>query len=139
MTNGSFAPLHHVAVTVTDLDRSREWYNALFGAEAVVDTPVPAVEGHHKGYTHVVYALPGGALFGIHSHDSTEAGRFSEFRAGLDHVSFGAADRAEVERWAARLDELGIPHGGVLDDDLGHGVSFRDPDGIALEFWAPRG
>ena len=32
---------------------------------------------------------------------------------------------------------LGIQHGGVVDAHYGSGVSFRDPDGIALEFFAP--
>ena len=36
-----------------------------------------------------------------------------------------------------RLDELGIEHGGIKDAAYGSGVSFRDPDGIALEFFAP--
>jgi len=39
---------------------------------------------------------------------------------------------------AARLDGLAVKHSGIADDALGHGLSFRDPDGIALEFWAPR-
>jgi hypothetical protein len=43
-----------------------------------------------------------------------------------------------LERLAAHLGELGIQHGSIADDDLGHGLSFRDPDNIALEFWAPR-
>ena len=38
-----------------------------------------------------------------------------------------------------RLDELGIAHGGIKDATYGSGVSFRDPDGIALEFFAPPG
>ena len=36
-----------------------------------------------------------------------------------------------------RLDELGVEHGGIKDAAYGSGVSFRDPDGIALEFFAP--
>jgi hypothetical protein len=36
-----------------------------------------------------------------------------------------------------RLNELGIPHGGIVDAGYGSGLSFRDPDGIALEFFAP--
>ena len=35
------------------------------------------------------------------------------------------------------MDELGIAHGGIKDAHYGSGVSFRDPDGIALEFFAP--
>ena len=40
-------------------------------------------------------------------------------------------------QWASRLDQLGIEHGGIKDASYGSGVSFRDPDGIALEFFAP--
>jgi glyoxylase I family protein len=39
----------------------------------------------------------------------------------------------------SRLDELGIEHGEIKDRGYGSGVSFRDPDGIALEFFAPPG
>jgi hypothetical protein len=46
-------------------------------------------------------------------------------------------NRDELRRWAARLDELGIVHGGIKAAHYGSGVSFRDPDGIALEFFAP--
>ena len=56
---------------------------------------------------------------------------------GLDHVAFACADRADLETWAGRLDELGIAHGGVVDAHYGSGLSFRDPDDIALEFFAP--
>ena len=31
--------------------------------------------------------------------------RFDEHRAGLDHVSFGCADRAELEGWKTQMDE----------------------------------
>ena len=48
-----------------------------------------------------------------------------------------APTASELEKWALRLDELGIAHGGIKDAAYGSGVSFRDPDGIALEFFAP--
>jgi glyoxylase I family protein len=32
---------------------------------------------------------------------------------------------------------LGIAHGQIKDASYGSGLSFRDPDGIALEFFAP--
>jgi glyoxylase I family protein len=82
--------------------------------------------------------LGNNTLFGLHQH-KTPAGSegFSEYRVGLDHVSFGCANRGELEQWARRLDELAIQHGGIKDATYGSGVSFRDPDGIALEFFAP--
>ena len=30
-----------------------------------------------------------------------------------------------------------VDHGGIVDASYGSGVSFRDPDNIALEFFAP--
>ena len=44
---------------------------------------------------------------------------------------------SELVDWAAKLEALGITHGGVVDAPYGSGLSFRDPDGIALEFFAP--
>src|ERR1039457_3319144 len=57
----------------------------------------------------------------------------------LTTVAFGCADRAELEQWETRLNSLGIAHGGVIDAHYGSGLSFRDPDNIALEFFAPPG
>lgn len=55
----------------------------------------------------------------------------------VGHVAFGCAERADLGAWQARLEALGIDHGGIVDADYGSGLSFRDPDGIALEFFAP--
>ena len=128
----TFPPLAHVAVTVTDLARSTRWYQALLGSEPVLDEDEAAGTYHHT-----VFALPSGQLIGLHAHAGGSEGTFDERRPGLDHVGFGCADRAELQRWAARLDELGVSHGGIYDAPYGSGVSFRDPDGIALEFFAP--
>jgi glyoxylase I family protein len=128
-----FPAISHVAVTVTDLARSTAWYAALFGSDPVLD------EDEAKGaYHHTVFLLAGGNLFGLHTHTHAQApGSFDEAHTGLDHVAFGCADRAELETWVARLTELGIANSGVDDQHYGSGVSFRDPDGIALEFFAP--
>ena len=48
-----------------------------------------------------------------------------------------AALRGYTPATVARLDELGVTHGGIVDAPYGSGLSFRDPDGIALEFFAP--
>jgi glyoxylase I family protein len=128
---GTFPGIAHVAVTVTDLSVSGPWYARLFGAEAVLDEDTGP-------FRHVVFALPGGTLFGLHGFpDGDRSGVFDPRRAGLDHVAFGCADRAELQRWQARLDELAIRHGGIRDAHYGSGLAFQDPDGVALEFFAP--
>ncbi len=130
----AFPPLTHVALTVKDLSVSVPWYEALLGAQPVLD------EDTDPDMHHTVYLLGGGTLIGLHQHGTPAPDeRFSEHRVGLDHLAFGCANRAELERWAQRLDELGVEHGGIKDASYGSGVSFRDPDGIALEFFAPPG
>ena len=127
-----FPPIAHVALTVRDLSVSVPWYEALLNAKPVLD------EDTDPDFHHTVYLLGNGTLFGLHQHGTpAPEGSFSEHRVGLDHVAFGCADRADLEKWARRLDELGIAHGGIKDASYGSGLAFRDPDGIALEFFAP--
>jgi len=127
-----FPPIAHVAVTVTDLERSTRWYSELLAAEPVLDEDEQA-----GGFHHTVFALSGGQLLGLHTHPRGTGDRFEEYRTGLDHLAFACRDRSELESWTARLDELGIAHGAIKDAHYGSGLSFRDPDGIALEFFAP--
>ena len=124
-----FPSITHVAVTVSDLEVSVPWYDALFGARAVLDEDTGP-------FRHVVYAL-GDTLFGLHEFPDPAGGEFDERRVGMDHVAFGVADRDELVEWVSRLEDLGVEHGGVVDAGYGSGLSFRDPDGIALELFAP--
>jgi len=126
----SFPTLAHVALTVTDLSRSVPWYQRLIGADPVLDEDTGP-------FRHVVFAV-GGTLLGLHQFpEGVTGGPFDERRVGLDHVAFACASRAELETWRTRLDELGLPHGDIVDAAYGSGLSFRDPDNIALEFFAP--
>ena len=130
----TFPPLTHVALTVRDLSVSVPWYYVpVFDENPVLD------EDTDPNFHHTVYML-GNTLIGLHQHaQSAPEENFSEFRVGLDHVAFGCSDRGELENWVHKLDDLGIEHGGIKDAAYGSGVSFRDPDGIALEFFAPPG
>jgi catechol-2,3-dioxygenase len=127
-----FPAITHVALTVTDLGRSKPWYQQLFGSDPVLD--------EDTGPFHHVVWLMGGTLVGIHQHTKLESDEpFSELRPGLDHLAFMCANRGELEAWEQRLNELGIANGGIVEAHYGSGLSFRDPDNIALEFFAPPG
>jgi glyoxylase I family protein len=128
------APIVHVALTVSDLDRSVEWYTALFGeppahrGELLRDTP------HH--YALAVWRVPN---LGLHHHlGRSEDLSFSERRPGLDHLAFDCDSVDELRSWADHLDRLGIERGDILEEPYGYGLAFRDPDNIALEFFARR-
>jgi len=129
-----FPGITHVALTVTDLDRSVPWYQALFGADPVLDQDVGP-------FRHVAWGIDNNTLVSLHGFKkgTDPKDRFSEFRVGMDHLSFGVPTRQEVENWGKKLDDLGIAHGDIVDADYGSGLSFRDPDNNALEFFAPPG
>ncbi len=124
-----FPTISHVAMTVSDLDRSVPWYQQLFDADPVVDEDTGP-------FRHVVWSV-GSTLVGLHQFPDGRSEKFDERRVGLDHLSFACAGRTELERWQARLDTLHVAHGGIVDAGYGSGLSFRDPDNIALEFFAP--
>jgi catechol 2,3-dioxygenase-like lactoylglutathione lyase family enzyme len=123
----AFPPITHIALTVQDLERSIVWYSELFGAD-------PVVEDRHDEFRFAVWLEPS---IGIHQFDEPSGVGFDERFSGLDHVAFDCADRTELEVWAERLTALGIEHGEINDAWYGSGLAFRDPDGIALEFFAP--
>jgi catechol 2,3-dioxygenase-like lactoylglutathione lyase family enzyme len=130
MPDTTFPGIGHVALTVSDLQRSVTWYRRLFDAEPVLDEDTGP-------YHHVVWML-GGTLLGLHQHARAASTEPADgLRPGLDHVAFNCSDRDALENWAERLDELGIPHGPIVDAPYGSGLSFRDPDNIPLEFFAP--
>ena len=70
------------------------------------------------------------------AHDGTVTGIFDERTVGLDHVAFIVRDQATLEAWTRHLDELGVPHSRIKDEQGGPLLTFRDPDNIQLELHA---
>lgn len=134
--------LSHVRITVSNIARSRAFYEEVFGFEVAAQSPGDpgdAAVRHDPDrlYGGVVYQV-GGMLFGLRPVAS-EKDRFDSERVGLDHVSFTVADRAALEAAAEELGRREIPHGEVRDlADFGMAIlSVQDPDGINLELAAP--
>ncbi len=126
----SFPAFTHYALTVSDLQRSIEWYERLF------ESP-PAAVMEEDGFRAAIWFEP---MFAIHEYQhQIEGDVFDEFRIGLDHIAFGCTSRGDLESWPARLDSLGIEHGEIVDRSYGSGLGFRDPDNIQLEFFLAMG
>jgi glyoxylase I family protein len=128
----------HVRLTVTDIARSRAFYEQVFGMPIALEVPEGADEATREQLSFlfggVIYRV-GAALFGL--RPAAPAGdRFDENRVGLDHLAFLVDGVADLENIARSLDELGIAHAGVKDIGLAHILEFRDPDNIALELYA---
>jgi uncharacterized protein (TIGR00725 family) len=123
--------VHHVTLTVTDVEASSRWYQELLGPASLVPRSAP-------GWRRIRMQWPGGLVIGVTEHEGTPiTDRFDHRRTGLDHVGLACSGEAQVRRWAERLDQMGAARGPVEDVPYGWAVTGRDPDNIPVEFFAP--
>ena len=133
--------VHHLRLTVTDVQRSREFYTGLLGFGVAVESPPPgdpaAAEAFRVLFGGVVM-IRGNLLMGLRPM-APAADHFDPDRVGLDHLSFGVPSREDLEQAARLFDEHGVTHGAITRlPSFGIDVlSFEDPDGIQLELTAP--
>jgi glyoxylase I family protein len=135
--------IHHLRLTVTDVQRSREFYTGLLGFQVAAESPPPDDPSAHEVFKILfggVVLIRGNLLMGL--RPMAPAGdRFDPDRVGLDHLSFGVPGRADLERAAQLMDEQGVPHGEItrlaaFGIDV---LPFEDPDGVQLELTAAAG
>jgi catechol 2,3-dioxygenase-like lactoylglutathione lyase family enzyme len=129
----------HVRLTVTDIQRSRAFYDSIFGLPVAYELSDDADEETKAAlsflYGGVIYSF-GDSLFGLRPVAPGED-RFDENRVGLDHLSFAVADPSELHLAIDLLEAQNVPHSGIKDIGAGLILEFRDPDGIALELTSP--
>jgi catechol 2,3-dioxygenase-like lactoylglutathione lyase family enzyme len=126
---------HHVSAVVSDVESSATWYQRVLGLQRL-----PATFPHHgegpwdRAGAALLLDSATGVMIELHAPADGDGG---PVRGALDHLAFGVADRATLDRWAAWLDTLAVSHGGVVDrtDPTDYAtLEFRGPDGVALEF-----
>jgi len=133
--------IHHLRLTVTDVQRSREFYTSLLGFQVAVESPPPDDPSAAEVFSILfggVVMIRGNVLMGL--RPMAPAGdRFDPDRVGLDHLSFSVPAREDLERATQLLDAHGVPHGAItrLPGFAIDVLPFEDPDGIQLELTAP--
>ena len=91
--------LHHLSLTVRDVESSTAWYERVLGL-----TRAFAHADDVQGWTKVQLIHPAsGMRLSFTQHKANRGDAFSELRTGMDHLAFRVADRAELEAWAAHL------------------------------------
>ncbi len=125
-------PVHHLRLTVTDVDCARQFYIGVLGFRVAMEIP-PGV-----------LLTNGSVLLGLGPAPEldrrTKSDRFDENRVGLDHLSFSVASREDLERAVTFLDARGVLHGEIKDLGPSFGIyvlMIRDPDNVQLELSAP--
>jgi catechol 2,3-dioxygenase-like lactoylglutathione lyase family enzyme len=120
--------VHHVKLPVSDVARSRDWYTSVLGFEVDIEF---VEDGVVMG---IALTDPAHTTRLAIRHDPARAKAMS----GFDALALLVPARADVERWRARLDELGVDHGGVVTGHRGGSVlvGLHDPDGIEIRLYA---
>jgi catechol 2,3-dioxygenase-like lactoylglutathione lyase family enzyme len=120
------AGIHHLKLPVTDLTRSREWYQSRLGyqveAEFVEQGRLMGVALRHpRGGPRLALRL--------------DPGR-ARAAAGFDYFSIGVPDREAMDELATRLTALGEEHAGVHWASIGWILPYlHDPDGHEIRFY----
>jgi glyoxylase I family protein len=141
MPNPTRPNLHHIAITVTDLDASIAWYERVFGITFRLEVP------HLGGTGKILMDDSREMVVALHRHDANEGEIFSETRTGLDHIGLGVPGRADLEVWQTHLDAQGVrrspmanqpcTQSPIEDHHFGSILVFRDPDNVQIEMFAP--
>lgn len=123
----TLGPIHHIALRVSDLQRSIRFYGHLFGFQQIVTL---------AGLT----LLSNGTLIlGLIDHVLTHDDCVVEPMIGLDHLSFSVNSRTDLELALVQLDRYAVPHGPIEDrgrDLRMYVLALHDPDNIRLELIA---
>jgi glyoxylase I family protein len=128
----------HIRLTVTDIVRSRRFYESVFNWPINLEVPSDADDATRERLAF----LFGGVVYNVGecrvALRPASDDRFDEDRTGLDHIAFRVGSKAELDAAAEHLDSLGVAHEPVKDIGVMYILEFRDPDNIALEITAPK-
>src|SRR6516162_4228266 len=107
--------IHHLRLTVTDVQRSREFYTSLLGFQVAVESPPPGDPAAEETFSILfggVVMVRGHLIMGL--RPMAPAGdRFDPDRVGLDHLSFSVASRGDLDQAIRLFDERGVTHGQI--------------------------
>jgi catechol 2,3-dioxygenase-like lactoylglutathione lyase family enzyme len=121
--------IHHVKIPVSNLARSRAWYEQVFGFDIEVEF-TDEDDGVVRGVAGTIPGL-GGTRFALRENADT-----AQRLAGFDPIAFAVPDRAAIDQWVAHIEAEGIQHSPLSRATMGWIVSFRDPDGLELRLYS---
>jgi catechol 2,3-dioxygenase-like lactoylglutathione lyase family enzyme len=123
--------ISHASLSVTDLDRSMQWYTDVLGWAKLYD-------GEAEGDRFAFGFIGSSVGLALRQPAGGSGDTFTADRTGLDHLALAVGSRADLEAWEKKFDENGVVYTPTMDEAYGHVLNFKDPDNIALEVFAPQ-
>ena len=126
--------LHHVEINISDLQKSRQFYEYLL--------PTLGYELYQEWSKGFSYKYGETYIVFVQTEEKYLETPYHRGQVGLNHLAFHAQSRKQVDDMTAMLEEQGIP---ILYKDRHpyaggenyYAVFFEDPDRIKLEIVAP--
>ncbi len=120
---------HHVALIVSDYQKSKTFYTQLLGAEIIAETYREARQSYKLDLR-----FADGSQIELFSFPVTPPRFTSPETCGLRHLAFRVES---IEQAVEFLEKNAIAHEGIRIDDLTgkRFTFFRDPDDLPLEFY----
>lgn len=119
-----------VTLSVTNLERSVDWYRLVFGLEVLMSNADTCAIADEDRFVYLVE--PSTLLVvGLQQCDANDHQRFAPTANGLFHVAV-AAGEGGLASCLAHFDQLGIDYRGPTPWKTGRAAEITDPDGIAL-------
>lgn len=118
--------VRQLKIWVTDLARSRDWYEAVFGLEHVL-----SFEDRDGVIRGMAFQVPG-APFELALRKDVE---LAAALRGTAPFALSTT-RESLDAWVDHLDYLNIAHDPIHQASRGYSLGFRDPDGLQLWVFA---
>jgi catechol 2,3-dioxygenase-like lactoylglutathione lyase family enzyme len=115
--------VHHVALLCTNVERTILFY------QDVLEFPLTDVfeNRDYKGSTHFFFDIGHGNALAFFDFPGLDLGAYQEVLGGLHHLAL-AMEPGQWERIKTKLDAAGVVY-----QQVGGSLYFRDPDGTRLE------
>ncbi|MGP3912527.1 VOC family protein [Nonomuraea sp. 10N515B] len=119
---------HHVKLPVTDVRRSRDWYERVLGLRLYIEF---VEDGTLMG---VALRDANSTLDVALRHDPVRAAAMARF----DPMALRVPTLRDLKAWQQRLDDLAEPHDGIITGHVGQAlIGLNDPDPIETRFYHP--
>jgi catechol 2,3-dioxygenase-like lactoylglutathione lyase family enzyme len=126
------AGVHHLKFPVSDLARSREWYESVLGLR--VEAEFRDDDGVVRGVAGALTDASGAVVLGLALRQNPEV---SAGMAGFDLVCLSLAEHADLWRWADHVAALGHERPVINENHDPAVLRLHDPDGHEIRLFGP--
>lgn len=122
----------HVKIPVTDLSRTRTWYETVLGLH--VHQEFKDDDGTVRGISGTLHDSSGSTVLTVALRQNRDVATSMH---GFDPLALTVAHRNDLETWADHLTDLGIQRPTINDGPANAVLFLNDPDDVQIRVFGP--